>query len=282
MTGSVTRKKKKSVGPRPDRPRRHSNSKGSSSCTTLARPTQLTRVGASIGHGWSPTLHRILSAHVPGCVADEEDGIVAMLVEAQRGLVETTPKAVLALRHMLAQMWQAWVRMGHSTAALARMAVTDENVGLAGIWKEIQDVMQWQVSTTTTSTSKSRAVVPVSISINHKNPGESSDLSSKQAFLDALLARMLHAFVQAKQAATVDLPEFMAPTPKTTLPEDEDISLQAMFMEVSRSFSPVPTNGARPLSETDVERHLLDRLQQISEESFTAEGLVETKVETEY
>ena len=223
----------------------------------LCQPPQLNRVGASIGHK-SPTLHGLLSAHVPGFVKDEEDGIMAMFAETHRKIRETTPRVSSALRKTLERLWDVWNKVTHSTEATAApnsasttssRSVEDE-FGFRGMWKDMHDLV-------------------------NSSPAQSSEASDAKAYLDALLANMLHTFAQAKDETTSDSsepessfsrePAWLSREPAWTLatPPDEDddtSSLRAFYRQVSQKFPSIR-------SVKEVEWHLLERLQQISQES---------------
>ena len=193
----------------------------------LSRPTQFRRVGASIGHKSSPTLHSLLKDHVPGVLIDEEDGLVAMFQEIHRSMPDTGMDA--AMQRALQQLWRAWLSV-HAVGQDTSRALTDPDIGMTAMFREFVT-----------------------------EPAAPAVLSAT-AFLDALLAHLLHSFYTVQHtaaAAAADTAELVIPTP--TAPIDDDISMAGMLREVSQQFPRMRTD--------DMERHLLGRLQQISQES---------------
>ena len=226
--------------------------------TSLLTPTPLHRVGASIGY--SPTLHSLLTSHIPDFVVDEEDGIVAMFAEMNRSL-PSTEDVQEVLRKTLHQMWLVWKQVKaaalieddddeeedeiNNVASRAAHVSDDEDIGMMAMFREIGD-----------------ATIPTA----------RAHWTSAEAFMDHLLAQMLHTFAQKSRSSSFStttattnfydaLPEIVAPTPTTDL-SHEDLSPQAMIREISQQWS-------RP--SRDVESYLLGRLQQIKEEAGKVE-----------
>jgi hypothetical protein len=230
----------------------------------LSSPPKLKRVGASIGQNKSPTLRSLLIAHVPDFIVDEEDGIVAMFAETHRGMRATNVRVSSALRTTLAKLWQVWQtvsqttkettkRIAYATTEKSRAFVEDEDVGLKGVWNEVQDIIQLSPERNSRSTG---------IADSGSSPASTAD---GKEFLDALLANMLCTFVHT-EGKTINV-ETCTESPLTRVPSvrkspvpDTDASLQALFRQVSHQFPSLR-------SVNDVERHLLQRLAQISEES---------------
>eukprot|EP00977_Amphora_coffeiformis_P000079 scaffold19_cov169-Amphora_coffeaeformis.AAC.4 len=223
----------------------------------LSRPTEFRRVGASIGHESSPTLHDLLTTHVSDMLVDEEDGLVAMFQEMSRQL-PSARDVQAPLRRALQQLWQAWLSVqaaGHETGR----ALTDPDIGVTAFFRELVETSQSSKNKELSSASSSSSSSAAAVSTQ-----KDASLSSATAFLDALLAQLLHSFYKVKKTAqqtATETAELVVPTPTAPM-DDVDVSMVAMFREASQHF---PSSRLR--SADDVERHLLGRLQQIAQES---------------
>lgn len=217
----------------------------------LAKPTQLHRVGASIGHK-SPTLHALLTENIGNLFTDEEDGLVAMFVELHDSLPDPSPHIHQAIRRTLAKLWKWWNQV--QTSEISRDvsgALTDDEIGLTAMMREMSQQVVGSSNNAAGSSSSSWGPTK-------------EQFQSAQAFMDAMLAQMLHAFYQAKVAATdvaKEIPELVAPTPVGVI--QDDVSLQGMFRELSQQWPGT--------SEEHFEEYMLGRLHTITEESIIAE-----------
>lgn len=185
-----------------------------------------------------------------------------------------------------AQLHRVGASIGHKSPTLHTLLaqhipdlITDEEDGLVAMFTEIHRSIPdpqmhvamrsalarlWQFWNQVQDSEVSRVLTDdqVGMAAFIKEVGDSTAMESRQAlqsatqFLDAMLARMLHSFAQTTQTAS-EISELVAPTPRGVI--EDDVSLRGMFREVSQQFPRMQTK--------EVERHLLGRLQQISEES---------------
>lgn len=182
---------------------------------------------------------------IPGVLSDQEIGMFAMFSEmhqeAKRNMPEAPEQVKATMRAAMAKLLAFWTHVQSSVQSSVQSAksseisraVTDPEIGMAGMFKEIGD----------------------SLPKSNVNASE---------YMDALLAKLLETYSKAKHTvgnAASQVPELINPTPTTVI--DDDVSLAGMFKEVSRKFPGT--------TEQQAEGYMVDRLQQISEAAVEKE-----------
>ena len=185
------------------------------------------------------TIKKLFEQHLPGVVADEELGLVAMFQEIHQSMPEVPGKELA--RTTMAHIFAAWADVQKKAIEAASSSSSSSNESNSGGSPRSSTATQLEATEDVSMAAMFRE-------IGDALPGVQRDAAES---MDAILANML--------LAVSHVPELVSPTvtANSVVSKDEDLSLAGMFKEIA---SLIPGGN---VSEKQVEKHIVDRVEQM-------------------